>query len=84
MSRRLPAGAEEALEEDELLAAEAPEPADAEVAFQGGPAAPAVESRYGEFARTDGAGGDDIVWHGMRFLRCVLPRLSHMRFHFVN
>ena len=58
------ARAEEALEEGELLAAQPAEPADAEVAFEGGPAAPAVEAGDRELAGADGTSGDDVVWHG--------------------
>ena len=57
------AGAQEALQQGELLAVEPAEPADAEVAFERGPAAPAVEPRDRQFARTDGTGRDDVVCH---------------------
>ena len=57
------AGAEEALEQRELVAVQAAEPPDAEVAFERGPAAAAVEAGDRELARADGTGGDDVVWH---------------------
>ena len=58
------AGAEEALQEGELVAVEPAEPPDAEVALERGPAAPAVEAGDRELARADGTGGDDVVCHG--------------------
>ena len=58
------ARAEEALEQDGLLAIDPTEAADAEVAFQGRPAAAAMQPGDRELVRADGAVGDDIVWHG--------------------
>ena len=63
---QVPARAQEALEQGELLAVQAPEPADAEIALEGRAAAPAVEPGDGELARADRAGGDDVVGHGGR------------------
>ena len=77
------AGAEEALEQEQLLPREPPEPADAELALQGRAAGAAVEARHGQLAGADGTGGDDVVRHAVRFLPCV-PLLSHTSFHFVN
>src|SRR4051812_21985315 len=66
----VPARAKEALEERRLLLAESPEPADAEIALEGGPAVAAVQARHRELVRTDGTGGDDVVRH-VRFVPCV-------------
>jgi hypothetical protein len=65
------AGAEEALEEGQLFAAQAAEAADAEVAFERRPARPAVQPGHGELTGADGASGDHIMWHWLRFLLCV-------------
>ena len=60
---QVPARAQEALEQRQLVAVQAPEPPDAEVAFEGRPAAPAMEARDGQLVGADGTGGDDVVWH---------------------
>src|SRR5262245_40071436 len=57
------ARSEEALEQRHLVAVETTEPANAEVALEGRAAAPAMEARDGQLARTDRAGGDDVVRH---------------------
>jgi hypothetical protein len=54
---------EEALEEGELIARQPAEPADAEVALEGRPAARAVEAGDRQLAGADGTGGDDVVRH---------------------
>src|SRR4029077_12431439 len=59
----VPARAQEALQEGELLALEAAEAADAELALQRRAAAPAVESRDGELALAHRTGGDDVACH---------------------
>src|SRR5919109_5131048 len=56
-------GPEEALEERDLLAIEAAEPPDAELALQGRAAAPAVEASHGQLVGADRTGGDHVVWH---------------------
>ena len=55
--------AEEALEQAHLVAVEATEAADPELAFERGPAAAAVQSRDGQLPGADRAGGDDVVDH---------------------
>src|SRR4051794_41539740 len=59
----IPARPEEALEQRELIAREAAEPPDAEVAFEARAAASALEPRDGQLVRADRAGRDDVVWH---------------------
>ena len=49
-----------------LLAIEATEAADAELALQRRPAGTAMEAGDGELTRADGAGGDDVVDHDQR------------------
>src|SRR5262249_24102912 len=65
------ARAEEALEQRELLAGQAPEPPDAELTLEGGPAGAAVEARDGELAGADGTsgvevGGLGVPWRSLR------------------
>ena len=55
--------AKEALEQVHLLAIQPSEPADAELALQGGAAASAVETGDRELAAADRAGGDDVMDH---------------------
>ena len=67
------AAAEEALENDELLARQAPEAADAEVALEGRPATAAVQTGDGELVRADGASGDHVVWHERIYSNVAFP-----------
>ena len=64
------AAAEEALEHQRLLAGEAGEPSDPELALDDGPAVAAPEARDRELARADGAGGDDVMRHGSFLVMC--------------
>src|SRR4029077_7331780 len=73
----VPARAQEALQEGELLALEAAEAADAELALQRRAAAPAVESRDGELALAHRTGGDDVACHlTIAVLLCRASRVA--------
>src|SRR6185369_11159844 len=57
------ARAQEALQQGQLLATEAAEPTDAELALEGCPAGAAVQPGDGQLVRADRANGDHVVWH---------------------
>ena len=57
------AAAQEALQDLGLLAGQAGEPTDRELALERRPALPAAQPRHRELARADGTGGDDVMGH---------------------